>query len=312
MSQILRRNTWNWLPVFLEVADAGSLVAAAARLHLTPAAVSRTLRLLEEELGHPLFNRVGRGLVLNTSGAALQGHVRTAVTTVEQGLSDLKGDPLAGPLRVASLGVLTEHFVVPALIALKKTAPALLPEHINLRASEANTELARGKLDLAFYYEELTAEGVLVERLGETSMSVYCGKGHVLFRQSRVTQKNVLEHPFSVPQIGDSGRVMDGWPADLPRLVGMRITMLQSNLSVCLSGTLLTVLPDVVAAVHVRQKELRRLPVHGLPAIEVFAARPAAALHRSALQVVVDGVRTRLTEENRAVRRVLGRRSTGR
>jgi hypothetical protein len=93
-----------------------------------------------------------------------------------------------------------------------------------------------------------------------------------------------------VPRIGDTGRVQDGWPSDVPRKIGMRITMLRSNLLVALSGRLVTVLPDVTAATHEATGELRRLPVLELAPIEIFAARHAAALGRRPGQLVIDAV----------------------
>lgn len=289
----LRRNLWNWLPTFLEVAETGSVVAASRRLHLTPAAVSRTLRLLEETLTVPLFHRVGRGLALNGAGATLRDATRGAVREVERGLAETLGDPFQGPLRVASLGVLTDHFVVPALIDLKRAHPGLAPEHVNAGPAEATALLRRGTLDVAFYYEDLAADGVAVERLGHTSAAVYCGRGHPLFTARRVTAGDVRGHPFSIPQIGDSGRVQDGWPPDRERTVGMRITTLRSNLLVALSGTLLTVLPEVTAAPHLARHELRRLP-GAVPVIDVFAARDRATLGRGTGQLIVDAVRARL------------------
>ena len=132
MTDRVRRSAWNWLPAFLEVAERGSVARAAAALHLTPAAVSRTVRLLEEELGRPLFTRVGRTLVLNGAGVALRDAVRDAVVAIDRGLSAATGDPFAGPLRVASLGVLTEELVVPALAELRTRHPAMLPEHVDV------------------------------------------------------------------------------------------------------------------------------------------------------------------------------------
>ena len=79
MIHTLRRSAWNWLPAFFEVAESGSIAAASRQLSLTPAAVSRTIRLLEDELGEPLFNRVGRQLALNHRGAALRDALRGAV-----------------------------------------------------------------------------------------------------------------------------------------------------------------------------------------------------------------------------------------
>jgi DNA-binding transcriptional LysR family regulator len=279
-------------------------VARAARsLSVTPAAISRTLRLLQDEVGAPLFNRVGRQLVLNATGAALRDAVRSASTAVESGLSEALGDPFVGPLRVASLGVLTEHFVVPCLIELKREHPDLVPEHVNIGTGEANAQLLRGQIDLAFYYEEVTAAGIVVERLGQTSTSIYCGRGHPLFGARKVTLERVLEHPFSVPQIGDTGRIMDGWPADLRREVGMRITLLRSNLEVCRSGVLLTVLPDVTAAPDLEAGLLRRLPVVDLPPIELFAARHESAPERSAVRGLVDAVTARLHHTNQHLAR---------
>jgi DNA-binding transcriptional LysR family regulator len=298
----LRRTAWNWLPAFVEVADAGSVAGAATRLALTPAAVSRTLGLLEDALGEPVFNRVGRRLVLNPAGAALRDAVRAAIGEVEGGLERMSGDALGGPLRVSSIGVLTEHFVVPALIDAKRANPDLVPEHHNLRTVEANAKLARGELEVAFYYEGVPAEGVVVERLGETPMAIYCGKGHPLFRAPRVSRADVLGHPFSVPGQGDIGRTMDGWPAELSRQIGMRITMLRSNLEVCRSGILLTVLPDVTAAPGVADGELRRLACIPLPPIEIFAAQPAAG-RRDRAAAVIDRVRDRLHASRKATRR---------
>jgi DNA-binding transcriptional LysR family regulator len=212
-------------------------------------------------------------------------------------LSATLANPFAGALRVASLGVLTDYFVIPCLVQLRREHPALVSEHLNLRTAEATELLARAELDVAFYYEELSVDGVVVERIGSTPTAIYCGRGHPLFSQQRITQRMVLEHPFSIPQIGDSGRVMDGWPSEIPRQVGMRITMLRSNLAVCTAGVLLTVLPDIAAVDGLAAGHLRRISVPALPAIDVFAGRPASGLERGAAQFLVEQVRERLSRK---------------
>lgn len=290
MLTTLRRNLWNWLPTFAEVAETGSVAAAAKRLALTPAAVSRTVRLLEEALGVPVFNRVGRGLVLNAAGTSLRDAVRAAARDIDAGLSETLGDPFLGPLRVSSLGVLTDHIVVPALVELKRMHEGLMPEHAVLGPAEAATLLVRGLLDIAFWYEDVTAEDIVVERLGQLGASIYCGRNHPLFGARKPALGDVLSHAFSVPRIGDSGRVQDGWPTDVPRKIGMRITMLRSNVQVALSGALLTVLPNVTAAPHLAAGDLRLLPVLDLPPIEVFAARHAGGLGRRPSQLIIDQV----------------------
>ena len=294
MTAALRHRTWNWLPTFLAVAETGSIAAASRHLHVTPAAVSRTVRLLEAELGEEVFNRVGRTLVLNTRGTALRDALRTATATVDDGLSRTLGTPFAGDFRVASIGVLTQYFVIPALIQMKNEYDELVPENLNVGVAQSASLLSRGEIDVAFHYERLSVDGIQVEKLGTTSMSVYCGQSHPLFRKRKLVQQDVLDHPFSIPQIGDTGQVMDGWPPTLSRKVGMRITLLKSNLDICLSGTLLTVLPDVAADEFVKAKALRRLSVVTLPEIDVYASRPNSRLERGAESELVARVRKML------------------
>ena len=72
------------LRVFTVVARHDSLHAAAEELHLTPSAISKALKRLEEELGLPLFDRSTRQLVLNERGALLLDRARTLLDLEEQ------------------------------------------------------------------------------------------------------------------------------------------------------------------------------------------------------------------------------------
>ena len=62
------------LHYFWIVAKEGSIARACERLHLTPQTVSGQLSLLEEHLGEPLFNRVGRSLELTEIGRQVQAY----------------------------------------------------------------------------------------------------------------------------------------------------------------------------------------------------------------------------------------------
>jgi hypothetical protein len=57
---------------------------------------------------------------------------------------------------------------------------------------------------------------------------------------------------------------------------------------------LLTVLPDVSAAEHVKTKALHRVPFAALPRIEVFASYPASIDRRGSVTALVDAVRARI------------------
>lgn len=267
---------WKWLPTFRVVAETEHLPTASERLHVTPAAISRTLGLLEDRLGRKLFNRTGKRLVLNADGRALLAAVTDAMESVEEGLETLEDSTMKGPVRVSSVGVLTNHYVVPALTELVGDHDELKPQVRNLRTRQAVEKLLQGTIDVAFVYESLTVEGLRVQRLGVSRSSIYCGRGHPLFDRRAPEFEEILDHPFSVPQIGDTGQVMDGWPVDVDRTVGMRITLLTSNLEVSLSGRFLTVLPDVTARPHVERGQLRRFDFDIVDPAVLFAVRREA------------------------------------
>jgi DNA-binding transcriptional LysR family regulator len=238
--------------------------------------------------------------VLNAAGKRLLAALNGATLSLEAILSELAADPFVGPVRISTIGVLTDYFVLPALLTLRERHPELQPCLEVQRTLDANERISSGRLDVAFYYEALTDERLEIERLGETTASVYCGRSHPLFAMEKVSLEALLEQPFSVPQFGDSGQVMDGWPVDQPRKIGMRITMLYTNLHVCLSGRFVTVLPDVVAAEYVERGQLRRLLAQPISPIPVYAARRRTDGENTVAASVVEAVRKVLLDEEKS------------
>ena len=71
---------------FLAVADGHTVTETAERAHRTQPAVSRALARLEREIGTPLLQRVGRGLVLTPAGHELVRHARDTLEATLTGL----------------------------------------------------------------------------------------------------------------------------------------------------------------------------------------------------------------------------------
>jgi LysR family glycine cleavage system transcriptional activator len=79
----------NALRTFEAVARLGSMDQAARELFVTQSAVSRQVRLLEREIGIPLFRRVHRGLVLTAKGQELAKTLQEAFKLVASGVERL-------------------------------------------------------------------------------------------------------------------------------------------------------------------------------------------------------------------------------
>src|SRR5262249_31786017 len=71
------------LRYFVAIADAGTVSLAARRLHVSQPAPSRPGRDLERDLGTPLFDRVGRRLLLTRHGGELLSRCRRVLAEVE-------------------------------------------------------------------------------------------------------------------------------------------------------------------------------------------------------------------------------------
>ncbi|MCS6626876.1 LysR substrate-binding domain-containing protein [Roseibacterium beibuensis] len=89
--------------VFLAIAEAGTVSAAARRLHVSQPALSKTLADIERIVGHPLFDRTGRKMTLTVPGTLFRRHALDAVHSLESGLQAISGD---GATETLSVGLL--------------------------------------------------------------------------------------------------------------------------------------------------------------------------------------------------------------
>lgn len=135
------------ITTFLEIAQAGSIVAAASRLGVTQPAVSKTLRELEDILGQPLFDRSGRRLRLNTVGQGYQKQAGSAMTTLARATLPMAGQAQAR-LTIGALPTAATRLVPQAAIRFRATHP-----HCMIRVSTGPnwlllSQLREGRLDL--------------------------------------------------------------------------------------------------------------------------------------------------------------------
>src|SRR5690625_8046314 len=80
----------DYLIAFEAAARLGGFTAAAERLNLSQAAISRQIKLLERRLGVRLFYRGNRSVQLTSAGRTFLHHVGPRLDNVEKGVQDLK------------------------------------------------------------------------------------------------------------------------------------------------------------------------------------------------------------------------------
>lgn len=286
------------MPAFRVVAETEHLPTAAKRLGVTAPALSRSVKIIEESVGRPLFHRTGRRLELNGSGRLFLEAVRTAMRQVDSAYDLLTASELAGRLVVSSTGMFTP-LAVRVLLDLVDVHPSLVPHLTHVLDSDVPRALLRGELDVALLQHPEPHPELAVQPLAQCHYGVYCGPGHPL-HTGEATLDDLLAHPFVAPP-PTGGPASDGWPAHLQRQVAMTIVQVEVAMRVCAEGSLLSVLPDPVVASTPGGALLRRLPVEVISPTVLYVVhrRPVApAGQRDLAEVVVAAVRARLSDSH--------------
>lgn len=115
---------YHHLRYFREVATEGNLSRAAARLNVSQSALSTQIKQFEDRIGHRLFDRVSRTLVLTEEGRIALDYADRIFTAGDEMMSTLGQTSLASrPLRVGALSTLSRNFQLQFLRPLFAISP---------------------------------------------------------------------------------------------------------------------------------------------------------------------------------------------
>ena len=131
------------LHVFRQVAEVRSLTKASKALHLSQPAVSKHIKLLEEELRVPLFVRSSTGVVLTDAGTIFLKHVQETEKSRAAVMEKLQAPVglLTGTLRLGSSMTIASYYLPDVLVGFKAKHAAVKCEVV-----EGNTDLILGLL----------------------------------------------------------------------------------------------------------------------------------------------------------------------
>ena len=146
----MRHLNYSHLQYFWTVAREGSIVNAADVLHITPQTISGQLKLLEEDVGHPLFDRSGRRLVLTDTGRVVFEYADDIFSIGAELANVVRGQRPSSP-SLLNVGIVSS---MPKLVVERIIAPALSGENaIRVNCREDSLERLLG--DLAIHRLDL-------------------------------------------------------------------------------------------------------------------------------------------------------------
>src|ERR1051326_4411607 len=105
------------LRIFCAVAEGRSLASAAEKIHLTPSAISHSLKSLETDLSCRLFERVGKRMVLNQAGEQLLSQIQGPLIALDSAAEGIRrlGKWGQSRLRIGASAAVCQH-VLPNVI----------------------------------------------------------------------------------------------------------------------------------------------------------------------------------------------------
>ncbi|MDA7415695.1 LysR family transcriptional regulator [Xenophilus arseniciresistens] len=187
---------WNNLRYFLELARAGTLVAAARRLGVDHTTVARRIQALEKSLGTPLFAREAGGHRLTENGRRLQPQVEAmerAFHALEQSAAPLADEDLAGLVRVGATEGFGTVVLAPALAGFGLQHPRLV---IDLLALPRLVHLSRREADIVISLERPAHGPVLASKLCDYSLHLYAAHDYLAAHPPIRTREDLRGHSF--------------------------------------------------------------------------------------------------------------------
>jgi DNA-binding transcriptional LysR family regulator len=160
------------LEIIRAIADTGSFTAAGEKLHVSQSAISRQILLLEEELGEPVFHRIGRRIRITPAGESLLQLSHRVFQDLQETVSTIseKRDSLSGTIRLVG-GMTVCLYVFPTLLAEVRRVHPHLDLKVTVGSAERSIAMLRsgagdlGMITLPVETTDLVSVPVLQEEL---------------------------------------------------------------------------------------------------------------------------------------------------
>jgi LysR family hydrogen peroxide-inducible transcriptional activator len=183
---------------FVVVARMKNFTRAAAELHLSQSALTRSIQRLEELFGQPLFERKPREVALTDLGALLLERATEILKLVEDTFSELSEAGRRGRIRLGAIPTIAPYFL-PGLLG---DFAGRFPD-ISVVVQEDTTEslirrCSHGEIDLAILALPVEAKYLEVEPLFSEELLLVVPAGHPLEKLPVITADVVDRYPFVI------------------------------------------------------------------------------------------------------------------
>lgn len=191
------------LRCFVAVADELHFGRAARRLEMLPAALGRSIRLLEAELGVSLLVRTTRTVSLSPEGADILEGAKELIGKADALAlrAHQRGRSGARPFRIGAIDTASAGLVPMLLKDFRKSRPTVVVQLVEDKSVRLLPKLLTGAIDLALVRPPLDRrdERIAFRLLFHETAVVAVPKGHALASRKRLTIAALAGEPLIVP-----------------------------------------------------------------------------------------------------------------
>lgn len=195
----------------LAVAEYLNFRHAANALGVSQSSVSARVRMLEENLGIPLFERNTRGVRLTEAGRHFVEMIATGIDQLDHAVKTAGMAALGecGRLRIGVHGLIAGSFLDNLLAGYRKEHPCVAVEMIEATARDAVMQIRAGKIDVAFVVGAFDLPDCHSRPIWTEPLMVAMSASHPLAEQSGVTWADLASEQFLVRHGGTGPQVHD-------------------------------------------------------------------------------------------------------
>ncbi|MFE6925488.1 LysR family transcriptional regulator [Nocardia sp. NPDC057663] len=193
------RFTLTQLEYFLEVADGGSISAAAASTHTSPGAISMALKELEQRLDVQLFvRRPSKAATLTAAGQRILADARRILADADELHNKAASDQhdITGHLAVGCYSTLAPFLIPPVLDDFAREHPALTVQILEGSGDTVLDAITEGRCELGFLYKQDLPGGIESAVVRTSKPHVILANDHPLAAHRTIRLADLVDEPL--------------------------------------------------------------------------------------------------------------------
>lgn len=182
----------NQLYYFQVVAKYQHITRAAEELHISQSSLSKTIALLEKEVGIPLFDRIGRRIVLNSTGRQFLARIDRGLMEIDDAVREAAAEDHG----TVSFATANPPICAAYLYAFIRSHPSICLRHFPMPFKRIREALDQGEIDFAISYDSLVSNTIAWDIIGQEEVLLLVSSAHPLAKTAAIPLDAVRHERF--------------------------------------------------------------------------------------------------------------------